>query len=70
MLLLFFLGLKYIHGANIIHRDLKPANILINYDGLVRISDFGLAKSFEDKHTGLDAQPYDIVTELYRFLTF
>jgi predicted ATPase len=31
------------HKLNIIHRDLKPANILIGEDGVLRLSDFGVA---------------------------
>jgi cyclin-dependent kinase 9 len=40
-----FEGLSYIHQSAVLHRDLKPANILISKTGLVRIADFGLAKS-------------------------
>jgi eukaryotic-like serine/threonine-protein kinase len=41
------------HGEGIIHRDLKPQNILIGKDDHIYISDFGLAKSFEDGGVGL-----------------
>ncbi len=37
-------GLRYAHAHNVIHRDIKPANILIGRDGMVKISDFGIAK--------------------------
>lgn len=38
-------SLLYLHSAEIIHRDLKPSNILINSECLVKIADFGLARS-------------------------
>ncbi|CAD8171299.1 unnamed protein product [Paramecium octaurelia] len=38
------LGMKNLHENNIIYRDIKPENILIDFDGHVRIADFGLSK--------------------------
>ena len=36
-------GLKYLQSLNMMHRDLKAANILIDRNGFIKISDFGLA---------------------------
>ena len=39
--------MEYLVKKNIIHRDLKPANILI-HDKIMKIADFGFAKSIEN----------------------
>ncbi|KAH8685919.1 hypothetical protein BGZ60DRAFT_426380 [Tricladium varicosporioides] len=40
------LGLKHIHDSGYIHLDLKPANILITFEGVLKIADFGMATSW------------------------
>jgi len=37
-------GLEVCHEKNIIHRDIKPENLVIDHDGYLRITDFGIAR--------------------------
>ena len=60
-------GLKYIHSADLIHRDLKPSNLLINSECVIKVADFGLARSVAQKDNGEDPIVSDYVaTRWYR----
>lgn len=38
------LGLEYMHSQSVIHRDMKPENIIMEENGYLRITDFGISK--------------------------
>lgn len=43
-------GIAYLHWENIMHWDIKGANLLLNNKGILKITDFGLARSTNLSH--------------------
>lgn len=41
------LALGVAHEARVVHRDIKPANIMVRDDGLVKLTDFGIARALD-----------------------
>jgi len=58
-------ALHHAHTRGIIHRDIKPANIMIDREGQVRVTDFGVAKRLEEGATVLTHTGQIIGTPAY-----
>src|SRR5262245_17627150 len=38
-------ALEHVHEHGIVHRDVTPSNLLVSFDGVVKLADFGIAKA-------------------------
>jgi serine/threonine protein kinase len=60
-------GLQYAHERDLIHRDIKPDNVLLTREGVVKLSDLGMAKML-DEEVSLTQTGFGVGTPAYMSL--
>ncbi|XP_028410587.1 uncharacterized protein LOC114533282 [Dendronephthya gigantea] len=50
-------GLEFLHNQGILHRDLKPSNVLVDVNGHMRLTDFGLSRVLNEEETTFHTDP-------------
>lgn len=50
------LAVQHLHTLGIIHRDLKPDNVLLNHNGHIKLTDFGLSGIALNEQIRMDAK--------------
>jgi serine/threonine protein kinase len=48
------LGIAHMHDQGVAHRDINPRNVMIDWDGTIKIIDFGLAWTGGDQQEGVE----------------
>ncbi|CAB4296919.1 unnamed protein product [Prunus armeniaca] len=57
------LAIHSIHQHNYIHRDIKPDNLILDKNGHLKLSDFGLCKPLDDKYSTLLLENDDLTSQ-------
>ncbi|ETN70163.1 kinase domain protein [Necator americanus] len=61
-------GVDFLHSFHVVHRDLKPENVIVNNNGLLKITDFGMATQLQTKDDGTEV-PLDRMCGTREFMS-
>lgn len=59
-------GVQYLHDNGVLHRDIKSANLLVTKNNVLKIADWGLARTLPDDIAGTAKLTNPVVTLWYR----
>jgi serine/threonine protein kinase len=59
-------GVKYLHDNGVLHRDIKSANLLVTKNNVLKVADWGLARTLPEDIAGTAKLTNPVVTLWYR----